>query len=71
MLLIFCQQYLNHEPTQDELRHILQKYENEGFAGCRDSKDCLNLHWNDCPYQLKGQYKKPQASKLASVCVKR
>jgi Plant transposon protein len=67
MLLIFCQQYLNHEPTQDELRNILQKYENEGFPGCRGSKDCLHLHWNDCPYQLKGQYKKPRASKLASV----
>jgi Plant transposon protein len=67
VLQVFGKQYLNREPTDDELKNILQSFEEHGFPGCCGSVDCMHLHWKICPYQLKGQYKNPHASKLASV----
>eukprot|EP00171_Calliarthron_tuberculosum_P006951 IDg6951t1 len=58
---------LDDMPTTDELRSVVQGYEEAGFPGCMGCIDCMHLHWKNCPKALKGQHHNPNDGKLATI----
>lgn len=53
----FAEEYLNRQPTIQELSRILAVNANRGFPGLFASWDCKHFPWKLCPVALSGQHK--------------
>lgn len=62
-------QFQNQQPDLDELREIVSVYAQRSFTGCKSSLDYMLIHLKNYPKSLKGQNKKLQHGKIATLVV--
>ena len=51
----FGARFLKREPNEENLRRVVDEYQEAGFPGCFGCVDCMHSHWKNCPKAMKGQ----------------
>jgi hypothetical protein len=69
--LNFGQQYMNRQPSEQEIERSFKVGTIRGFPGAFASWDCKHFKWDKCPVALQGQYRGKEGDEtivLEAIC---